>query len=164
MKLALLRSASPTCESRPVPNVGSGEALFRISRAEAAAKLALDCGSVDELESRLSAFAGILGEIRLPGCEGNQKLVDLRDRLDQLLDRDSSARANAAVDDLRAVVALRVWRQHPGTDKAGRQAAQRLGVTLPSEDWSGTWGRLISRSVEALSAIREEIETGTAAK
>lgn len=139
--------------------LGNGKALFQISRAEAAAKLVLDCASVDEFESRLSAFASILGQIRLPESEGHQKLVDLRDRLDQLLRGDSGVRAHAAVDDLRAVVALRVWRQHPGTDKAAQQAAQRLGVALPSDDWNGTWHQLRARSVEALSTIREEIET-----
>jgi hypothetical protein len=139
-------------------NLGHGEALFRISRAEAAAKLALDCAGVDELESRLSAFAGILSQIRLPGQPGDKKLIDLRSFLAQRLDRDSSDRTTVAVDDLRVVVALRVWRQHPGADKAARHAAQRLGLTLPSDDWGHTWQRLRSRSVEALSVIREEIE------
>jgi hypothetical protein len=139
-------------------NVGNGDALFRISRADAAAKLALDCASVDELESRLSAFAGILSQIRLPGQGGDRKLVDLRTFLQQRLARDSSERTTVAIDDLRAVVALRVWRQHPGADKGARDAAQRLGITLPSDDWGDTWQRLRSRSVEALSVIREEVE------
>ena len=69
-------------------NVGHGEALFRISRAEAAAKLALDCASGDDLESRLSAFAGILSQIRLPGQRGDRKLVDLRTFLEQRLAGD----------------------------------------------------------------------------
>ena len=140
--------------------VGKGDALFQISRAEAAAKLALDCANVDELESRLSSFAGILTQIRLPGQEGNKKLIDLRDFLEQRLDQDSSDRTTVAVDDLRAVVALRVWRQHPGTrvDKTARDASQRLGITLPSDDWAGTWQHLRLRAVSALSAIREEIE------
>lgn len=146
-------------------NVGAGEALFRISRAEAAAKLALDLASVDELESRLSAFAGILSQVRLPGHEGDKKLVDLRDFLKQRLDRDSSDRTTVAVDDLRAVVALRVWRQHAGAgvEKTARDAAQRLGITLPSDDWGGTWQQLRMRSVSALSVIREEIEADSAA-
>jgi hypothetical protein len=144
-------------------NLGNGEALFRISRAEAAAKLALDCASIDELESRLSAFAGVLGQIRLPGQKGDTKLVDLRSFLEQRLDRDSCDRTTVAIDDLRAVVALRVWRQHPGADKAARDAARRLGLTLPSDDWGDTWQRLRSRSVEALSVIREEIEVTSAA-
>jgi hypothetical protein len=145
--------------------VSNGEALFRISRAEAAAKLALDCANVDELESRLSAFAGILSQIRLPGQEGDKELVDLRDFLQQRLDRDSSERTTVAVDDLRAVVALRVWRQHAGAavDKPARDAAQRLGFALPSEDWGGAWQHLRMRSVSALSAIREEIEADATA-
>ncbi len=141
--------------------VGSSEPLLRISRAEAAAKLALDCATVDELESRLSAFAGILGQVRLPGQEGDRKLVDLRTFLDRLLDGDSATRATAAIDDLRAIVALRVWWQHPGSrpETEARKAARRLGLTLPSEDWGTTWRQLQSRSVDALSAIREEIES-----
>jgi hypothetical protein len=35
-------------------------------RAEAAAKLALDCANADELEARLSALCGILGDLQLP--------------------------------------------------------------------------------------------------
>jgi hypothetical protein len=145
--------------------IGSGEALFRVSRAEAPAKLALECASVDELESRLSAFAGILSQIRLPGQEGDKKLIDLRGFLQQRLDRASSERTTVAVDDLRAVVALRVWRQHPGAavDKAARDAAQRLGFALPSDDWGGAWQHLRTRSVSALAAIREEVEADTAA-
>jgi hypothetical protein len=144
---------------------GNSEALFRISRAEAAAKLALDCASVDELESRLSAFAGIMSQIRLPGQDGDRKLVHLRDFLEQRLDRQSSDRTTTAVDDLRAVVALRAWRQHPGSgvDKTARDAAQRLGIALPSEDWGDAWRHLRMRSVIALSAIREEIEAASAA-
>jgi hypothetical protein len=118
---------------------------------------------VDELESCLSAFAGILSQIRLPGQEGHKKLVDLRSFLEQLLDHDSADRTTIAIDDLRAVVALRVWRQHPGADKAARDAAQRLGLTLPSDDWGDTWHRLRSRSVEALSVIRDEVEVTSAA-
>jgi len=143
--------------------VGNGDALFRISRAEAAAKLALDCASVDELESRLSAFAGILSQLRLPGQQGHRKLVELREFLERRLDSDAAARTTVAVDDLRAVVALRVWRQHPGSgvDKAARDAAQRLGITLPSDDWGGAWQHLRMRSVTALSVIREEIESAS---
>ncbi len=139
-------------------NAGKGVALFRISRAEAAAKLALDCATVDELESRLSAFGGILSQIRLPGAAGDKKLVDLRACLGQILENDSAARAQEAVNVLRDVVALRVWRQHPGTEQAGKAAAQRLGVALPSEDWGATWDQLRVRSDTALSSIREKFE------
>lgn len=59
---------------------------------------------------------------------------------------------------LRDIVALRVWRQHPGTDEAGNAAARRLGLAFPSADWGATWDGIRERAVAALSAIREEIE------
>lgn len=139
-------------------NVGNGEPLFRISRAEAAAKLALDCSIVDEFESRLSAVAGILAQLRLPRETGDKKLIDLRKFLGQILSDDSATRAQDAVNVLRDVVALRVWRQHPGTEEVAADAARRLGVALPSESWGATWDHIRERAVSALSAIREEIE------
>jgi hypothetical protein len=138
--------------------VGGGVPLLHISRAEAAAKLALDCGSVDELESRLSAFVGILGQIRLPGAAGHKRLVDLRDYVGEALESEAAERAQEAVDDLRAIVHLRNWRQHPGADGPAYRAARRLGIALPSDDWGATWNQVRARSVAALSAIREEIE------
>ncbi|MGI8427736.1 MAG: hypothetical protein ACR2OB_00135 [Solirubrobacteraceae bacterium] len=75
-------------------SVGSGTVLIRISRAEAAAKLALDCSTVDEFESRLSAVAGILAQLRLPKETGDKKLIDLRTFLGQILS-DDSRRASA---------------------------------------------------------------------
>jgi hypothetical protein len=139
-------------------SVGNGKALIRISRAEAAAKLALDCATVDELESRLSAFAGILAQLRLPQETGDKKLIDLRKFLGQTLSDGSATRAHDAVNVLRDVVALRVWRQHPGTEEVGADAARRLGVALPSESWGATWDHIRELAVSALSAIREEIE------
>ena len=122
--------------------VGNGKALIRISRAEAAAKLALDCATVDELESRLSALAGILGQLRLPPETGDKKLVDLGEFLGRILKDDVATRAQDAVDVLRDIVALRVWRQHPGTDKVGGKAARRLGIAFPSESWGATWNQI----------------------
>jgi hypothetical protein len=139
-------------------SVGSRTALIRISRAEAAAKLALDCSTVDEFESRLSAVAGILAQLRLPQETGDKKLIDLRKFLEQILSDDSATRAQDAVNVLRDVVALRVWRQHPGTEEVAADAARRLGVALPSESWGATWDHIRKLAVSALSAIREEIE------
>lgn len=139
-------------------SVGSGAPLIRISRAEAAAKLALDCTTVEELESRLSALAGILTQLRLPEETGDKKLIDLREFLGRILSDDASTRVGDAVNVLRDLVALRVWRQHPGTERAGQEAARRLGITFPTDDWGDAWNRLRIRAVTALSAIREEIE------
>ncbi len=138
--------------------VGNGTPLIRMSRAEAAAKLALDCATADEFESRLSAFAGILSQLRVPQEKGDKKLVDLREFLGQNLENDAATRAQADVDVLRDIVALRVWRQHPGTDKVGSEAARRLGIAFPSESWGATWDHIRELAISALSAIREEIE------
>jgi len=35
----------------------------------------------------------------------------------------------------------------------------RLGITLPVLDWGATWAHVQARAVEALSALREEVET-----
>jgi hypothetical protein len=137
----------------------AGKPLFTIARAEAAAKLALDCATADEFDARLSAFCGILDHLRLPSSEDNKKLVDLRTYLGQQLAGEAVTRGETAVDDLRAFFGLRAWRQHPGADQRGRQAMQRLEVELPTPDWEGVWRHLQARAVAALSALREEVET-----
>ncbi|MGP0050407.1 MAG: hypothetical protein ACLPZR_16365 [Solirubrobacteraceae bacterium] len=138
--------------------VYAGKPLMLVSRAEAAAKLDSDCGTADEFESGLSALCGILGQLQLPDTEDHKKLVDLKGHLAQALDSAGAARTDAAIDDLRAVFDLRVWRQHPGTDERGRRGMQRLGIDLPTADWPGTWRYLQARVVAALAALREEIE------
>ncbi len=140
--------------------VHAGKPLLRIARAEGAAKLALDCATVDELEARLSALCGILGDLQLPEAEGNKTLIELKGYLLQKLPGEAAARAEHAVDDLRAFFDLRTWRQHPGgrPEEQGRRGMQRLGVELPTGDWQGAWQHLQVRAVAALSALREEVD------
>jgi hypothetical protein len=136
----------------------AGKPLFTIARAEAAAKLALDCATADELDGRLSALCGILGHLQLPDSEDNRKLVDLKTYLAQQLAGEAVARVETAVDDLRAFFGLRAWRQHPGADERGRQAMRHLEVELPTSDWEGAWRHLQARAVAALAVLREEID------
>jgi hypothetical protein len=132
--------------------------LVTIGRAEAAVKLSLDCNTADEFESRVSALCSILGAVNLPDRDEN-KLVDLHAYLVENMGDGASARAGEAVDDLRAIFDLRVWRQHAGTDERGARGMARLGITLPVVDWSATWVHVQARAVAALSALREEVET-----
>jgi hypothetical protein len=131
--------------------------LIRISRAESAVRMALDCATVDEFESRISALCTILGSIHLPDRD-ESKLINLREYVVQKLG-DDGARAADAIDDLRAVFDLRVWRQHAGTDARGARGLERLGISLPVYDWGAAWVHVQSRTVAALSALREELET-----
>jgi len=135
----------------------TGAPLVRIGRAEAAAKLVLDCATADEFESRVSALCSILAAVSVPETEGS-KLSDLRTYLHGKLGSESSARAVEAVDDLRALVDIRVWRQHAGTDDRATRGMSRLGLSLPVYDWGSAWRHIQARTVAALSALREEIE------
>lgn len=138
----------------------AGQPLLRVARADAAAKLALDCANADELAGRLSALCSILCDLRLPGGEGNSKLADLKDYLERVLAPEAAERAKDAVDDLRAFFDIRASRQHAGSraEQQGRRGMQRLGVQLPTPDWQGAWLHLAARAVAALSALREEVD------
>ena len=131
--------------------------LIRISRAESAVRIALDCATADEFESRISALCTILGSLSLPDRD-ESRLIDLRAYVTEKLGADS-ARAAEAIDDLRAVFDLRVWRQHAGADVRGARGMKRLGMALPVYDWGAAWAHVQGRTVAALSALREELET-----
>jgi len=133
-------------------------ALFRIGRAEAAAKLGLDAATVDEFESRLSGLCAILDGLTLPDGSGH-KLTDLDNYLRGRLADESADRASDAIADLRALFGLRVWRQHEGTERRAADAMARLGITLPVYDWRWAWQHVQAQAVAALAALREEIET-----
>lgn len=131
--------------------------LFPVDRAEAAARLARDCADAAEFDSALSAFNTIMGRLNLP--QGKKSLFELRSYLKRNLPDESQSRALEGVDDLIAVIDLRVWRQH-GNSKRLDRGMRRLNVQLPAIDWSATWALIQWRSVRALNAIREEVEHG----
>lgn len=97
----------------------AGAPLLRIGRAEAAAKLVLDCANADEFDSRLSALCGILDALYLPDDDGH-KLADLETYLQKELGEGSS----------RSSV-----RGHPGPASALRPA--RLAAALRHGGQSG---------------------------
>ncbi len=136
----------------------AGRPLVRLGRAEAAAKLVLDCVNADEFESRLSAVCTILDAVDVPECE-HSKLLDLSDYLKARLTEESTLRAADAIDDLRALFDLRVWRQHTGTEGRAARGMNRLGMSLPVYDWGDAWRHVQVRTVAALTALREEVET-----
>jgi len=132
--------------------------LIRLGRAEVAAKLALDCATAEEFESRLSALTSVLDGMNVPDSTEGGKLFELKSYLSSRLPEDAAVRTDDAVDDLRAVFDLRVWRQHEGTDARARRGMQRLSLALPPADWGEAWAHVQSKAVIALSALREEIE------
>ena len=136
----------------------AGGPLFKLSRAEGVAKLALTCATSDELDSRLSALGAILGHLELPGRASAAQLVDLRTYLHEHLSQEAAQRGSGAISDLQAFLDLRAWRQHPGADNRGRRGMQQLGLQLPTFDYEAAWRHLQARVVVALNALREEVE------
>ena len=136
---------------------GHAGPLVPVARAEAAARLARECASAEEFDSALSAFSTIVGDLNLP--TGKKTLFDLGQYLERTLPDESRSRALEAVEDLRAVIDLRAWRQHGNSERLER-GMKRLKVKFPTNNWAGNWVTIQWRSVHALNAIREEIEHG----
>lgn len=131
----------------------TGEHLVRVPRAAMAAKLSQAAVSVEEFESRCSALADLLNAMNLPKPA---TLQSVKVKLGELLGTEA-ARAQAAVDTLRSVVALRAGQQHQGADKRAEQARVTLGLAPFTGDWPGAWNHLRLVTVHALDTIREEI-------
>ncbi len=94
----------------------------------------------------------------VPGAvEG--ELFELATYLASELPEESSERASSAIEVLRGVFDLRVWRQHKGTDERAARGMRRLDLVLPPADWGVAWQHVQARAVAALSALREELDS-----
>ncbi|HXY43898.1 MAG TPA: hypothetical protein VEH29_06905 [Acidimicrobiales bacterium] len=134
-----------------------GPLFGKLLKAEAAAKLALDCAGRDEFDSRLSALCSILDHVELPGGKKTQ-LIDLQALMEAKLADEARERTIAAVEDLRALFALRSWRQQGDGSTRAARGMRQLGVSLPTADWRQAWDTVRARCISALNALREEVE------
>jgi len=138
------------CGHAPAP-------LIRIPRAEAAARLAFTCESSEQFDSQLSGLCQLLDVLTLP--DGSiVKLHEFDTYLSNHLPEGGYQRAQEAINTLRSLFTLRAWRQHAADDRRWREAAQRLGVTLPTADWNNAWRRVHLATIDALGIIREELD------
>lgn len=129
------------------------EHLVHVPRAAMAAKLTQPVASAEEFESRCSALADLLNALNLPKPA---TLHNLKAKLGELLG-DHAGRAQAAVDTLRRVVALRAGQQHQGADTRAEEAKVALGLAAFAANWEGAWEHLRAVTIQALDTIREEI-------
>jgi hypothetical protein len=109
----------------------TGEHLVRVPRAAIAAKLSQAVISSEEFESRCSALADLLNALNLPKPA---TLQNMKVKLGELLGTEAG-RAEAAVDTLRSVVALRAGQQHQAADTRAEQARVTLGLAPFAGDW-----------------------------
>jgi hypothetical protein len=146
--------------------------LFTRRDAATDAQLALDCTTFDEFNARLSALAIVLKTLNVPPMEdparqATAKLGPLeqlaRFLLEELRESAAQERVARAVDELKCINRIRVGGQHGGKKPSTQavQAFQELGISFPPTDWGSAWDSVRTRAVEALSAIREEIQAIT---
>ncbi len=150
---AVWRLAAPQLGADPLP-------LFVYSSTEAIAKLAFDCGTADEFESRLSGTAQLLKIAPPKGTtpkKGQHPLLALQQLLDTRLPTVEAERVDAAVERLVAVVALRNGFQHGAAAPRAIKAAELLGLAYPVTDHALAWQQVRRIVVESLTAIREEL-------
>ena len=119
------------------------------------ARLALGCANADELEANLSAFAGVLERMAVPGEEGGT-LARLEQHLVSLGLR--SERVESATKTLRSIVNLRAKAQHDPNSHAVVRSYSDLHIPYPPVDAELTWNLIVERAVSALDALREELQ------
>ena len=128
-----------------------------------ASTIALTVSRDTEFRDALSALAQLLEALHVPAVtrpdqKGPTKsLQKLQAWINEHVGDEAARKAATdAIDDLRAVINLRVEGQHPGTrpKEQARKARQRLGLDEVIFDWSSAWTQVLGRVVEALEAIR----------
>ncbi len=158
--------------------------LLNIRRAADVLGLAQSCSTADEFESRLSDLADVLNGLQvsdalLPGTVGKQlasiigveqgiPLIDipkeasfnrLAAAVDMKLEDPAREQGLAAVRALRSVRDLRVAAQHAHAAERLPGVLGRLGLQFPITDYGATWDQVGSKTVDALAAVRQAVDT-----
>ena len=138
-----------------------GQPLFRFPRATMAAKLAMRCATADEFDSRLSALSEVLKDYKLPvDVKGNGR--DPFSRLENYLLRHvtgvAEARVQRAIEVLRSANSIRAGGQHANAAKRAAESFNKLAIAYPPREWGEAWETIQARVIEALDALREEIQ------
>jgi hypothetical protein len=144
--------------------LADGKHLFSHDSAERTAKLSHPAQTADEFTARLSAIGEVIRSARAalpkPTAKDTRErpLHSLESYLVGKLGTENEARIQASVHTLENVLHIRDARQH--TD-AGRRAARALGefgVGFPPGNWATAWESIQAQTIEALGAIREELQ------
>jgi hypothetical protein len=91
--------------------------------------------------------------------QGKTPLIRLQTSLKSALPEDSAARVDAVIETLRQVADVRnALFQHSGTEHRGVNALTQLGIEYPVLDWQAAWATVQRCTIDAFSALREEIQ------
>jgi hypothetical protein len=127
---------------------------------ERSARLAFTAASPDEADSRLSALAELLKNLRVPATPGvdGHPLQRLEAFLKDKLPEESNGRVSHALAVLNAARQLRAGGQHSSARATAVSAYQLLGIAFPVQDWSAAWQQIQSAVAAAVDAIRDELQ------
>lgn len=133
--------------------------ILRIFSAERTAKIALDAGTQEEFDSRLTALSEIIKNLDVPPTPGvgGHPLQRLPFYMKANLPGASGERIERAVAVLGAIRVLRDSGQHVDAMTDSAEVLPLLGLTFPITDWSGAWNTVSAAAVDAVNTLREEI-------
>jgi hypothetical protein len=139
------------------------KSLFVLPGAIATLKLGLECTTEEEFDSRLSAVASLLSAMKVPPlADAKSNKLGTLERLRIYLGSERPVtgvdRVERAIATLKSIVRVRVGAQHPNTRGEAAAAFKSLSLDFPPSDWGAAWMTIQARAVEALDAIREEVE------
>jgi hypothetical protein len=140
--------------------------LLKLKRAADVAGLAQPCTTADEFESRLSDLGDVLKGLEvedglLPGTEipKGESFNRLSALLGERLVAPEKDRAWQAMQTLRAVVELRNAAQHSHAAGKLPTALAKLDLRFPITNYGETWDQVRAKTIDALAAIREAIDS-----
>lgn len=135
--------------------------LVVIHSAERVSKLAFSVSSGEELASRLSGLIEVLKNLAVPGGAGQGG--DPVQRLTAFIVKEcptvSASRLEQAIEILSAATHLRNGFLHSQPGRQFVPALTRFGLSYPVIDHRLSWQVISQKVVEALSTIREEIQS-----
>ena len=132
--------------------------LFRLPGATAIVKLSLPCSSEDEFRSRVSAICDVMARIDIPTSGDVGSLNRLLEFARTNAGAVDSSRLSDAIASLKAISDIRAGAQHDDARSRAIDGLAKLGLPYPPPGWDVAWIAIEARAVEALNAIREEIE------
>ncbi len=126
---------------------------------ERSARLALDAGTAEEVDSALSALSEVLKALNVPGQAGvgGHPLVRLVPFLRTHLAEEVMPRVEAAVAIFDAARQVRASAQHVGAQARGIAALTGLGLEYPVADWPSAWRQSQQAVAHACDVMRQEV-------
>lgn len=147
---------------------GKDHRLLRPKRAADVIGLTQPCTTAEEFDSRMSDLIEVIKALEVHDAllpEGmrsipkDQSLNRISGVLEARLVTDELPRAQRAIGLLRSVTSIRVAAQHGGAAAEEPKGLLALGIQFPIRDYAKAWDQVRSKTVGALTDLREAVAT-----